>query len=278
MVFVDKSYNLIYNVYLGVFLMLVAGRIFALGMLIAICVLIIVCMELAKKKLPTFRKIAGLDALPEMIGRAAEMGRPVHYTTGLGELNTNMASQLVAGLSVLSYVSEICAKLGVRVIYTVYQSQVMPIATELMKEAYTRAGKADEFDANDQVRYMSGEQFAYASAVQGVAERERPAANIMIGPFYAESMLFAETFYRIGSIQLAGTARGYQIPFFAVVCDYLLIAEEIYAAGAYVSKDAVLTGSIRGQDVGKLIALILMLVGVILTLAGSNALINLMKL
>ncbi len=278
MVFADKSYNLIYNVYLGVFLMLVAGRIFALGMLIAICVLIIVCMELAKRKLPTFRKIAGLDALPEMIGRAAEMGKPVHYTTGLGELNTNMASQLVAGLSVLSYVSEICAKLGVRVIYTVYQSQVMPIATELMKEAYTRAGKADEFDANDQVRYMSGEQFAYASAVQGVAERERPAANIMIGPFYAESMLFAETFYRIGSIQLAGTARGYQIPFFAVVCDYLLIAEEIYAAGAYVSKDAVLTGSIRGQDVGKLIALILMLVGVILTLAGSNALINLMKL
>ncbi len=278
MVFVDKSYNLIYNVYLGVFLMLVAGRIFALGMLIAICVLIIVCMELAKRKLPTFRKIAGLDALPEMIGRAAEMGRPVHYTTGLGELNTNMASQLVAGLSVLAYVSELCAKLGVRVIYTVYQSQVMPIATELMKEAYTRAGKADEFDADDQVRYMSGEQFAYASAVQGVAERERPAANIMIGPFYAESMLFAETFYRIGSIQLAGTARGYQIPFFAVVCDYLLIAEEIYAAGAYVSKDAVLTGSIRGQDVGKIIALILMLVGVILTLAGSNALINLMKL
>jgi hypothetical protein len=100
----------------------------------------------------------------------------------------------------------------------------------------------------------------------------------MIGPFYAESMLFAETFYRIGSIQLAGTARGYQIPFFAVVCDYLLIAEEIYAAGAYVSKDAVLTGSIRGQDIGKIIALILMVIGVILTIAGSNALTNVMKL
>jgi hypothetical protein len=166
----------------------------------------------------------------------------------------------------------------VKVIYTVYQSQVIPLATELMHDAYARVGKAEEFDADDQVRYMSGEQFAYASAVQGVAERERPAANIMIGPFYAESMLFAETFYRIGSIQLAGTARGYQIPFFAVVCDYLLIAEEIYAAGAYVSKDAVLTGSIRGQDVGKFIALILMLVGVILTLAGNNALINVMKL
>jgi len=258
--------------------MFVAGRMFALGMLVAVCVIIYACMELAKRNLPTFRRIAGLDALPEMVGRAAEMGRPVHYTTGLGELNTNMAGQLVAGLSVLAYVSELCAKLGVRIIYTVYQSQVIPLATELMRDSYARAGKVEEFDADDQVRYMSGEQFAYASAVQGVAERERPAANIMIGPFYAESMLFAETFYRIGSIQLAGTARGYQIPFFAVVCDYLLIAEEIYAAGAYVSKDAVLTGSIRGQDIGKFIALILMLVGVILTLAGSNALINVMKL
>jgi len=258
--------------------MFVAGRMFALGMLIAVSLIIIACMELAKKNLPTFRRLAGLDALPEMVGRAAEMGRPVHYTTGLGELNTNMASQLVAGLSVLSYVSELCAKLGVKIIYTVYQSQVIPLATELMHDAYARVGKGEEFNADDQVRYMSGEQFAYASAVQGVAERERPAANIMIGPFYAESMLFAETFYRIGSIQLAGTARGYQIPFFAVVCDYLLIAEEIYAAGAYVSKDAVLSGSIRGQDIGKFIALILMLIGVILTLAGSNALIGIMKL
>jgi hypothetical protein len=251
---------------------------FALGILIALWIFIIASMELAKRVLPTFRKIPGLDALPEMVGRAAEMGKSVHYTTGLGELTSNVAPQLVAGLSVLSYVSELCAKVGVKIVYTVYQSQVMPIATELMKEAYTRAGKAEDFNADEQVRYMSGEQFAYASAVQGYAERERPAANIMIGPFYAESMLFSETFYRIGSIQLAGTARGYQIPFFAVVCDYLLIAEEIYAAGAYVSKDVGLVGSIRGQDIGKIVAILLMLVGVILTMANIPALINFMKL
>ena len=259
-------------------IMFVTGRIFALGMLVAVWIFILGGMELAKRTMPTFRKLAGLDAIPEMVGRAAETGKPVHFTTGLGELHTNMASQLIAGLSVLSYVSELCAKAGVRIIYTVYQSQVMPIATELMKEAYTSAGKPEEFNADDQVRYMSGEQFAYATAVQGLAERERPAANIMIGPFYAESMLFAETFYRIGSIQLAGTARGYQIPFFAVVCDYLLIAEEIYAAGAYLSKDPILAGSIRGQDVGKLLALVMMIVGIILTALGSSALINLLKM
>jgi hypothetical protein len=261
-----------------VIVMFVTGRVFALGMLVAIWIFILAGMELAKKTMPTFRKLAGLDAIPEMVGRAAETGKPMHFTTGLGELNTNVAGQLIAGLSVLAYVSELCATAGVKIIYSVYQSQVMPLATELMKSAYTSAGKLEDFDADDQIRFLSDQQFAYASAVQGIAERERPAANIMIGPFYAESMLFAETFYRIGSIQLAGTARGYQIPFFAVVCDYLLIAEEIYAAGAYLSKDPVLSGSIRGQDIGKLIALVLMIVGVILTALGSSALINLLKM
>jgi hypothetical protein len=245
-------------------------------MLILIWIFILVGMEMAKKKLPQFRRLSGLDALPEMVGRAAEMNRPVHFTTGLGDLTSTVAPQLVAGLAVLAHVAELCANYGVKMIYSVYQAQVMPIATELMREAYLKAGKIDEFMPDESVRYLSGEQFAYASAVQGIAEREKPAANIMIGPFYAESMLFAETFNRIGSIQLAGTARGYQIPFFAVICDYLLISEEIYAAGAYLSKDHVQSGSIMGQDYGKILALILMILGVLATTLGSSFIVDLL--
>ena len=245
-------------------------------MLVLIWVFILYGMEKAKKELPRFRRLTGLDALPEMVGRAAEMERPLHFTTGLGDLTSTVAPQLVAGLAVLAYVAELCANYGVKMIYSVYQAQVMPIATELMKDAYTKAGKPEEFIPEDQVRYLSGEQFAYASAVQGIAERERPAANIMIGPFYAESMLFAETFNRIGSIQLAGTARGYQIPFFAVICDYLLIGEEIYAAGAYLSKDHLTSGTIMGQDYGKILALILMILGVIATTFGSSIITDLL--
>ncbi len=245
-------------------------------MLVLIWGFILYGMEAAKKKLPRFRRLTGLDALPEMVGRAAEMNRPLHFTTGLGDLTSTVAPQLVAGLAVLAHVAELCANYGVKMIYSVYQAQVMPIATELMKAAYIKAGKPDEFIPEESVRYLSGEQFAYASAVQGIAERERPAANIMIGPFYAESMLFAETFNRIGSIQLAGTARGYQIPFFAVICDYLLISEEIYAAGAYLSKDPIVSGTIMGQDYGKIVAMILMLLGVLATTFGSSIITDLM--
>jgi hypothetical protein len=245
-------------------------------MLVLIWGFILYGMETAKKKLPRFRRLTGLDALPEMVGRAAEMNRPLHFTTGLGDLTSTVAPQLVAGLAVLAYVAELCANYGVKMIYSVYQAQVMPIATELMKAAYIKAGKPEEFIPEESVRYLSGEQFAYASAVQGIAERERPAANIMIGPFYAESMLFAETFNRIGSIQLAGTARGYQIPFFAVICDYLLISEEIYAAGAYLSKDPIVSGTIMGQDYGKILAFILMLLGVLATTFGSSIITDLL--
>lgn len=255
---------------------LVTGRVFALVMLILIWIFILGAMEMAKKKLPPIRKLTGLDALSEMVGRAAEMNKPVHFTTGLGSLTDSVAPQLVAGLAVLAHVAEICANYGVKMIYSVYQAQVIPIATELMKEAYVKAGKIDEFQQEDQIRYLSGEQFAYASAVQGIAEREQPAANIMIGPFYAESMLFAETFNRIGSIQLAGTARGYQIPFFAVICDYLLIGEEIYAAGAYLSADPIQVGTIRGQDFGKIVALVLMILGILATAAGSSFIVDLL--
>jgi len=259
--------------------MLVSGRIFALVTLILIWVFALASMSLAKKKLPTFRKLAGLDALPEMVGRAAETNKSVHFTTGGGGTLTDpVLPQLVASMAVLGHVSELCAKYGVRVVYTVYLSEMIAIATEVMRAGYIKAGKEDAFKAEDQVRYMSGDQFAYASAVQGYAERERPAANIMIGPFYAESQLFAETFFRVGSISLAGTARGVQVPFFAVVCDYLLIGEEIFAAGAYLSKDPTQVGSIRGQDVGKLLALALMILGVLATAAGSSVIVDLLRM
>ena len=61
----------------------------------------------------------------------------------------------------------------------------------------------------------------------------------MIGPFAAEALIFAETGAAAGAIQIAGTARETQIPFFVLVCDYVLIAEEMFAASALATGDAI---------------------------------------
>jgi hypothetical protein len=119
---------------------------------------------------------------------------------------------------------------------------------------------------------MTTDQFGYVAGVDGIMMRDRPAANFYLGAFYAESLIFAETGYTTGAIQIAGTAEVDQLPFFVVACDYTLIGEELYAAGATLSDDPVQIGSIRGQDIAKAIFIIMIIVGVILKLIGINAL------
>jgi len=60
-----------------------------------------------------------------------------------------------------------------------------------------------------------------------------------------------------------------QIPFFFVACDYTLIGEELFAAQAYLSKDLRLIGSLKGQDVGKMLSMIaICLIAVVATVAA----------
>ena len=98
--------------------------------------------------------------------------------------------------------------------------------------------------------------------------REEPAANFYIGKFYGESLILAETGYATGSIQIAGTSEPNQLPFFVAACDYTLIGEELFAASAYLSRDPLQVGSLRGQDVGKAIVMVMLVLGSILISLG----------
>jgi hypothetical protein len=83
--------------------------------------------------------------------------------------------------------------------------------------------------------------------------RDKPAACFYMGSFFAESLILAETGNSIGAIQIAGTAQPAQLPFFVAACDYTLIGEEFFAASAYLSGQPDQLGSLKGQDIGKLI-------------------------
>jgi len=98
--------------------------------------------------------------------------------------------------------------------------------------------------------------------------RERPAAHIMMGYFYAESLLLAETGSTTGAIQIAGTDAFTQLPFFVTTCDYTLLGEELYAASAYLSREPKLLGSLKGQDIGKGILIVVIALGSLLATRG----------
>lgn len=234
-------------------------------------------IQLGKEGKVEIRRLAGLDAIEEAIGRAVETGRPVFDIIGMGSFTDSYAPQTVAALSVLSYVSGICARLGAKLYAPQADVGVMPVAIELVRDAYISEGKLEDIDLDEQLPYLSSSQFAWAGGIIGMASRLKPAANIMIGPFWAESMMFAETFDRIGAMQVGGTARMYQIPFFAALCDYVLIGEEMFAAGAYVSKDPQQIGSIQAQDWYKIGAIILSIIGAILATVGVTVISDLLS-
>ncbi|MBU1357102.1 MAG: fibronectin type III domain-containing protein [Candidatus Edwardsbacteria bacterium] len=208
------------------------------------------------------RKITGLSAVDEAIGRATEMGRPILYLPS-GGLSAVSDIQTLASLVILGQVAEKAAEYETPLLVPCSDPLVMTLAQEIVKASYMNAGRPDAYRAEN-IRYLTNEQFAYTAGVDGIMIREKPAANFMIGTFYAESLILAETGYATGAIQIAGTAMITQLPFFVAACDYTLIGEEIYAASAYLSKEPVLMGTIKAQDWGKAIAIGLIIIGVIM--------------
>jgi hypothetical protein len=203
------------------------------------------------------RRIPALNSIDEAIGRATEMGRAVYFIPGIMDIDD---IQTLAGLNILGSVARTTANYDTDLKVTVTRSMVLGTAQEVVKESYLRTGHPDTYQENN-LMYVTDDQFAFAAGVNGMFVCEKPAAVFMLGMFYAESLLLAETGNSIGAIQVAGTAEPSQLPFFVAACDYVLIGEELFAASAYLSKEPRLLGSLKGQDVGKFVIISLIFFG-----------------
>lgn len=210
------------------------------------------------------RKISGLDAVEDAIGRATEMGRSVLYIPGIMDMDN---IQTIASMIILGRVAKKTAEYDVTLHVPVSKSLVMTTAQEVVKESYSAVGRPDAYNA-DNIHYLTDDQFGYAAGVDGIMIREKPATVFFLGAFYAESLILAETGHSVGAIQIAGTAMPAQLPFFVAACDYTLIGEELFAASAYLSKEPLLMGSLKGQDWGKVIFMFFIGAGVILETMG----------
>jgi hypothetical protein len=224
----------------------------------ALCGAIIFFIARARGGKPVkVRRIAGLEAIEEAVGRATEMGRSCLFVPGIQDLNE---IQTMAGLNVLSRVAKVAAEYDAKVEVPTARSLVMTAARETVQSAFLAAGRPDSY-AEDLIYYVTDEQFGYVAFLTGKMVREKPAACFYLGAFYAESLMLAETGNSIGAIQIAGTAEPAQLPFFVAACDYTLIGEEFFAASAYLSGDPDQLGSLQGQDLGKVLVGTLMLFG-----------------
>ena len=210
------------------------------------------------------RRIPGLEAVDEAIGRATEMGRSIMYILGLGGVS-NVAT--IASMNILSQVAQKTADYETPLRVPCNDPIVMNVVREMVRTAYLNKGRPDAYN-EENIFFLTESQFAYAAGVDGMMVREQPAAVFLQGSFFAESLILAETGNSIGAIQIAGTDKEHQLPFFIAACDYTLIGEELYAASAYLSREPMLLGSLKGQDYGKVMIFSAIVIGVILELCG----------
>jgi hypothetical protein len=219
------------------------------------------------------RRIPGLEAVDEAIGRATEMGRSILYVLGLGGVD-NVAT--IASMTILGQIARRTADYETPLRVPCNDPIVLNVVREMVKTSYLDEGRPDAYN-EENIFFLTDSQFAYAAGVDGIMVREKPAAVFLQGQFYAESLLMAETGNSIGAIQIAGTDSEHQLPFFIAACDYTLIGEELYAATAYLSKDPMFLGSLKGQDWGKIVIFAAVVLGVILELSGVNWITSLLQ-
>ncbi|MDP8232559.1 MAG: hypothetical protein P9L91_07830 [Candidatus Zophobacter franzmannii] len=216
------------------------------------------------------RPIAGIQEIDNAIGRATEMGAPILFVPGLSGIN-DVAT--LAGLQILSQVAKKAAEYDTPILVPCRDVIVLPIAQEIVKEAHYEAGRPDTFDPSS-VFFLTSSQFAFVAGVNGIMVREKVATNFYMGMFYAESLIMTETGNSIGAIQISGTDAVTQIPFFITTCDYTLMGEELYAAAAYLSKEPMMLGTLKGQDYFKFLILFFIVLGTLLSTMKITFLIN----
>lgn len=222
--------------------------------------------KLAQRKELFIRRISGLSAIEDAVGRATEMGRSIIYIPGIADMDD---IQTIAGVTIMGHVAKKAAEYDAAFYAPMIRSFVMSVAHEVVKQSYLEMGRPDAYRA-DRINYLTDDQFGYVAGVGGIMLREKPAACFYLGTFYAESLILAETGNSVGAIQIAGTAEPSQIPFFVAACDYTLIGEELFAASAYLSRNPREVGALKGQDIVKIIIIFLIVIGTFLATISNT--------
>lgn len=237
------------------------GRVTAFIAVILFTAAIYYYMEAMRRgsKYP-LRSLPALEAIEEAVGRATELGRPVFFSAGTGDVVGAEGMQVLAGMDILSFAARKCAEYNVKIICTVSQQNVQAVAEEVVRSAYAHAGHPEAYQP-EMVQFLSPTQMAYTAASVAIMRREQIAASLLIGPFFGEALIMAEEAALLGAIGIAGTARMSQLPLFIAACDYCLIGEEIFAGSAYLSGDPVSLGNIAVQDIAKMVGAVLVIIG-----------------
>lgn len=212
---------------------------------------------------PGLRPIPAWDLLSKAIAHAAETGRPLHVSPGTAGLGDNLTAETVAGLTVLETVAGRCATSGAPMLVSTASPLVLPIAQGMLRQAWEAAGYPQEYRP-EQVRFIAQDRNAYAIGAADLVSHEGVNTSVLLGHFAEEYLLLGEPSARARVEQVAGTGQAYTLPFMITTANEVVLGEEIFAAGAYLTDRIAHIASLVAQDNMRLVVIIIILAGVLL--------------
>ena len=248
---------------------IIQGRL--LGLVLIIVIAVMAVYYIRSKKQVYVRRVPGLDAIEEAVGRSAEMAKPVVCSYGIASGGFDYWT--LTGLTILGHVARLAARTGTRLIVPTGGSDssliVRPAVEEIVRTAYILEGALDNFKPDD-IPFLSGQQYAYVGGYVGILQRTRPGSVIMTGSHASDAMNIAETSNAVGAITITSGSYLSNVAALACASDYILIGEEAPAAGAYLSTDPSQRASIRIQDLFKWFTIATLVIGLILVAVNND--------
>lgn len=248
----------------------------AVGLILIIGIFALGIYFMRRKKLPYIRRVAAIDAIQEAVGRSTEMGKPVLCSYGRG----GFAYSVIAAMSILGHVAKSCAETDTRLLvptggsHTGYLTR--ELAIDIVKGQYAMAGKPEMFNEDD-MPFLSGEQYSFTAGYIGMLVRDRPGAVIMTGGHSSEAMNIAEMSNLVGALTITSGTYVSNMAALACASDYIMLMDEQPAAGAYLSQDIEQLATIQVIDIYKVMSLALIVIGlIILNVTGNNFIGNLL--
>ncbi len=202
---------------------------------------------------PGLRSIPAFEKLSNAMADSAEDGRPVHLALGTAGLADADAMQTVAGLTTLDYLSEQAVVPSNAPQVTTGNPVTLVAAQDVASRPFREREHLAQFDPLS-VRFAGGSvdlSAAYAAAVMHVLDRRSVSASIAVGQFGDEYLLIGEAAARNAATEVAGTANLTGLSVMALTTPLLLMGEEMFVAGAYLTRQPWHLASLFTQDTAR---------------------------
>lgn len=216
-----------------------ASSLFGLAFLAALAIAYVLIYRLKRERAQTtLRTIAAIEKIRMAMPEAAEDGRTVHVGLGTSGLSDAGLMQTLAGLDVLDYLSEQSMVSSHAPLVTTADPTAMLAAQTVASRSLRGRNQQAQFDPLN-VRFLGGTihaPAAYAAGVIELLERRTVAASYALGQFGDEYLLMSEAAARSGTPEVAGSGNLQGLAVMALSARYLIIGEELFAAGAYLGR------------------------------------------